>query len=168
MPHKRNPELSERVCGLARVVRTNALASLENVALWHERDISHSSAERVIFPDSLLALDYILDLFTGIMRGLVVYPENMRRNLDLTQGVIFSQKVMLAQNIGKLSLILRQPGENEPKTARRVNESDLGIAEVQLAPAPVVAAAPRPTTNTATVEIVRGLKGEKYDVVRTP
>ena len=96
MPHKRNPELSERVCGLARVVRTNALASLENVALWHERDISHSSAERVIFPDSLLALDYILDLFTGIMRGLVVYPENMRRNLDLTQGVIFSQKVMLA------------------------------------------------------------------------
>ena len=77
-------------------MRTNALASLENVALWHERDISHSSAERVIFPDSLLALDYILDLFTGIMRGLMVYPENMRRNLDLTQGVIFSQKVMLA------------------------------------------------------------------------
>jgi pilus assembly protein CpaB len=79
-----------------------------------------------------------------------------------------AQKVMLAQNIGKLSLILRQPGENEPKTARRVNESDLGIAEVQLAPAPVVAAAPRPSTNTATVEIVRGLKGEKYDVVRSP
>jgi adenylosuccinate lyase len=78
------------------VVRTNSLAALENVALWHERDISHSSAERVIFPDSLLALDYVLDLLTGIVRGLVVYPENMRRNLDLTQGVIFSQKVMLA------------------------------------------------------------------------
>jgi adenylosuccinate lyase len=96
MPHKRNPELSERVCGLARIVRTNALASLESVALWHERDISHSSAERVIFPDSLLALDYILDLLVGIIEGLVVYPENMRRNLELTQGVIFSQKVMLA------------------------------------------------------------------------
>jgi len=96
MPHKRNPELNERVCGLARIVRSNALAALENVALWHERDISHSSAERVILPDSLIGLDYILDLFTGIVEGMTVYPENMRRNLELTQGVIFSQKVMLA------------------------------------------------------------------------
>ena len=96
MPHKRNPELCERVCGLARVVRTNSLAALENVALWHERDISHSSVERIILPDSCILLDYMLDLFTGIVRGLNVYPERMRQNLELTQGVVFSQKVMLA------------------------------------------------------------------------
>lgn len=96
MPHKRNPELCERICGLARVVRANSLTALENVALWHERDISHSSTERVIFPDSTILLDYMLDMFTGIVRGLRVYPENMRRNLELTQGLIFSQKVLLA------------------------------------------------------------------------
>ena len=96
MPHKRNPELCERVCGLARVVRANSLTALENVALWHERDISHSSTERIILPDSCILLDYMLDLFTGIVRGLNVYPERMRENLELTQGVIFSQKVMLA------------------------------------------------------------------------
>jgi adenylosuccinate lyase len=96
MPHKRNPELCERICGLARVVRANSLTALENVALWHERDISHSSTERVIFPDSTILLDYMLDTFTGIVRGLRVYPENMRRNLELTQGLIFSQKVLLA------------------------------------------------------------------------
>jgi adenylosuccinate lyase len=96
MPHKRNPELCERVCGLARVVRTNSLVALENVALWHERDISHSSAERIILPDSCILLDYMLDLFTGIVRGLNVYPERMRQNLEMTQGVVFSQKVMLA------------------------------------------------------------------------
>jgi adenylosuccinate lyase len=96
MPHKRNPELCERVCGLARVIRGYALTSLENVALWHERDISHSSTERITLPDSCGLLDYMLDLFTGIMRGLNVYPENMRRNLELTQGLVFSQRVMLA------------------------------------------------------------------------
>jgi adenylosuccinate lyase len=96
MPHKRNPELAERICGLARVVRANALTSLENVALWHERDISHSSTERVIFPDSTILLDYMLAIFTDIMRGLNVYPDNMRRNLELTQGLVFSQKVLLA------------------------------------------------------------------------
>jgi adenylosuccinate lyase len=96
MPHKRNPELSERVCGLARLVRGFALTSLENVALWHERDISHSSAERIILPDSFLALDYILDLFTGVLRGLRVYPERMRQNLELTGGLVFSQRVLLA------------------------------------------------------------------------
>ncbi len=96
MPHKRNPELCERVCGLARLIRGNALTSLENVALWHERDISHSSNERIILPDACLALDYILDIFTGVMRGLQVYPDNMRRNLELTQGLVFSQNVMLA------------------------------------------------------------------------
>ena len=96
MPHKRNPELCERICGLARLVRGYALTSMENIALWHERDISHSSTERIILPDSCLVLDYILSLFTSVMKGLQVYPENMRRNLDITQGLVFSQRVMLA------------------------------------------------------------------------
>lgn len=95
MPHKRNPELCERVCGLARLIRGHALTAMENMALWHERDISHSSNERIILPDSCLALDYILDIFTGVMEHLQVYPDNMRRNLELTQGLIFSQNVML-------------------------------------------------------------------------
>jgi adenylosuccinate lyase len=95
MPHKRNPEKCERVCGLARVLRANSIAALENVALWHERDISQSSVERVILPDSCLALDYILALFTEIVRGLVVYPKRMLRNMELTQGVVFSQRVLL-------------------------------------------------------------------------
>jgi len=96
MPHKRNPELCERICGLARLVRGYALTSLENIALWHERDISHSSAERIILPDSCLALDYMLSIFASIMKGLKVYPENMLRNIEITQGVIFSQRVLLA------------------------------------------------------------------------
>jgi adenylosuccinate lyase len=96
MPHKRNPELCERICGLARLIRGYALASLENIALWHERDISHSSTERIIMPDSCLVVDYMLSIFTSIMKGLKVYPENMRRNVELTQGVIFSQRVLLA------------------------------------------------------------------------
>lgn len=100
MPHKRNPELCERVCGLARLIRGYALTSLENIALWHERDISHSSTERIILPDSCLALDYMLSVFASIMRGLNVYPENMKRNIELTQGIIFSQRVLLAL-IGK-------------------------------------------------------------------
>jgi adenylosuccinate lyase len=96
MPHKRNPELCERICGLARVVRGQALTSMENVALWHERDISHSSAERIILPDSCLSIDYMLFTFALIMSGLKVYPENMLRNVELTRGVIFSQRVLLA------------------------------------------------------------------------
>ncbi|MCK4402236.1 MAG: adenylosuccinate lyase [Dehalococcoidia bacterium] len=96
MPHKRNPELCERICGLARLIRGHALTSLENIALWHERDISHSSTERIIMPDSCVVMDYILSLFTSIMKGLEVYPKNMRRNLELTQGLIFSQRVLLA------------------------------------------------------------------------
>ena len=96
MPHKRNPELCERVCGLARLVRGYALTSMENIALWHERDISHSSNERVTFPDSCLVLDYILHIFTSVMKGLQVYPENMRRNLEITQGLVFSQRVLIA------------------------------------------------------------------------
>jgi len=96
MPHKRNPELCERISGLARLVRGYALTSMENIALWHERDISHSSTERVTFPDGCLVLDYTLTLFTSIMKGLRVYPDRMRKNLELTGGLIFSQRVMLA------------------------------------------------------------------------
>jgi len=96
MPHKRNPELCERICGLARLVRSYALTSMENIALWHERDISHSSTERIILPDSCLILDYSLALFTSIMRGLQIYPQRMKRNIKLTKGLIFSQRVMLA------------------------------------------------------------------------
>jgi adenylosuccinate lyase len=96
MPHKRNPELCERICGLARLIRGHALTSLENIALWHERDISHSSTERIILPDSCLAVDYMLSIFTSIMKGLKVYPENMRRNIELTQGLVFSQRVLIA------------------------------------------------------------------------
>ena len=96
MPHKRNPELSERVCGLARLIRGHAVTALENVALWGERDISHSSAERIIFPDCCLALDYSLDLFAGVVRNMKVYPDRMKQNMEMTRGLLFSQRVMLA------------------------------------------------------------------------
>lgn len=95
MPHKRNPITSERVCGLARVVRGNAMAALENVPLWHERDITHSSVERVIIPDSCIIMDYILNKFIGIIEGLHVYPENMKNNMQITGKLTFSQKIML-------------------------------------------------------------------------
>ena len=96
MPHKRNPKVAERICGLARVVRANSLVGLENVPLWHERDISQSSAERIVVPDSFLALDYMLDRFHWIVAGLVVYPERMRRNLDASHGLFFSHRLLLA------------------------------------------------------------------------
>ena len=96
MPHKRNPELCERICGLSRLVRGFALTSMENIALWHERDVSHSSTERIILPDSCLVLDYSLALFTSIMRGLQIYPQRMKKNMELTKGLVFSQRVMLA------------------------------------------------------------------------
>jgi adenylosuccinate lyase len=96
MPHKRNPELCERTSGLSRLVRGHALTSLENIALWHERDISHSSNERIILPDSCLVLDYVLHIFTYVMKGLRVYPEHMKENLEITKGLVFSQRVMLA------------------------------------------------------------------------
>ncbi len=96
MPHKRNPVVAERICGLARVVRAASIVGLENVALWHERDISHSSAERVVIPDAFLALDYMLDRFTWLVEGLVVRHERMRRNLEGSHGLFFSQRVLLA------------------------------------------------------------------------
>ena len=96
MPHKRNPIVAERICGLARLVRGYALVGLENVALWHERDISHSSAERVVLPDAFLAVDYMLDRFAWLVEGLVVRPERMRANLEATGGLFFSQRLLLA------------------------------------------------------------------------
>jgi adenylosuccinate lyase len=96
MPHKRNPVVAERICGLARVVRAAAQVGLENVALWHERDISHSSAERVVLPDAFLALDYMLDRFAWLVEGLVVMPARMRANLEASHGLFFSQRALLA------------------------------------------------------------------------
>src|SRR5215467_10824849 len=96
MPHKRNPIISERICGMARIVRANSLVGLENIALWHERDISHSSAERVVLPDSSIALDYMLFKMASLVDGLVVYPERMLQNLNATHGLIFSGQLLLA------------------------------------------------------------------------
>ncbi|HAS28512.1 MAG TPA: adenylosuccinate lyase, partial [Dehalococcoidia bacterium] len=96
MPHKRNPELCERICGLSRLIRGYSVTAMENIALWHERDISHSSTERVIMPDACLTLDYMLSVFTNIMDGLMVYPDAMEANMNKTKGLIYSQRVMLA------------------------------------------------------------------------
>ncbi len=96
MPHKKNPVTCERIAGLARVIRANAMAALENVALWHERDITHSSVERIILPDSSLLIDYMLQTFTRVMAGLVIYPENMKRNIERSGGLFFSQRLLLA------------------------------------------------------------------------
>jgi adenylosuccinate lyase len=96
MPHKRNPILSERICGMARTVRANSIVGLENVALWHERDISHSSAERIVLPDSSATLDYMLAKTTSLLDTLVVYPENMLTNLSITRGLVFSGQLLLA------------------------------------------------------------------------
>jgi adenylosuccinate lyase len=95
MPHKRNPIGCEQIVGLARLIRANAMAALENVALWHERDISHSSVERVILPDSFIALDHMLRRFTRIVAGMVVYPDRMLENLGRSRGVVFSGQVLL-------------------------------------------------------------------------
>jgi adenylosuccinate lyase len=103
MPHKRNPILCERIAGLARVLRGNLQAALEDVALWHERDISHSSVERVILPDSTILLDYMLHLTTRVVEGMEVFPERMRRNLEAAGGLVFSQQVLLALVDGGLS-----------------------------------------------------------------
>ena len=96
MPHKRNPITSEQIAGLARILRSNAIAAMENVALWHERDISHSSVERIIFPDSTILADYLLDRTATLIEKLVVYPDRMKQNLELTQGLIYSGELLLA------------------------------------------------------------------------
>jgi adenylosuccinate lyase len=95
MPHKKNPITGEKLCGLARLIRGNLVAALENVALWHERDISHSSVERIIIPDSTIALDHMLVQLEKLVRNLVVYPDRMQENLDMTHGLIHSQQVLL-------------------------------------------------------------------------
>jgi adenylosuccinate lyase len=102
MPHKRNPIVSERITGLARVLRGYAQVGVEDVALWHERDISHSGAERVVLPDATIALDYMYALATRLARGMVVHADRMRENLDLTYGALFSQRVLLALVAGGL------------------------------------------------------------------
>lgn len=96
MPHKKNPVLSENLCGLARVVRANSIVALENIPLWHERDISHSSAERIIFPDSLTLVDFMLNRFNSVMENIVVHKDNMLKNTDKFGGIVFSQKVLLS------------------------------------------------------------------------
>ena len=96
MPHKKNPVLSENLCGLARVVRANSIVALENIPLWHERDISHSSADRIIFPDSLTLVDFMLNRFNGLMENIVVHKDNMLKNTDKFGGIVFSQKVLLS------------------------------------------------------------------------
>jgi adenylosuccinate lyase len=114
MPHKRNPILSERICGMARVVRANSVVGLENVALWHERDISHSSAERVVLPDSSIATDYMLQKMTSLVDGLIVYPERMMENLNLTRG-----------SSGHLLLALTQAGVSREQAYEWVQRNAL-------------------------------------------
>ena len=96
MPHKRNPITSEQISGLARVLRGNAMSAMENVALWHERDISHSSVERIVFPDSTILTDYLLEKTSNLIDRLVVYPNRMKQNLELTQGLVYSGELLLA------------------------------------------------------------------------
>ena len=138
MPHKRNPVVAERICGLARVVRSAAVVGLENVALWHERDISHSSAERVVIPDAFLALDYMLDRFTWLIEGLVVRPERMRRNLDSSRGLFFSQRLLLA--LVESGLERARAYELVQRAAMRAWEEEQDFAELARADADVVSA----------------------------
>jgi adenylosuccinate lyase len=138
MPHKRNPVVAERICGLARVVRAAAFVGLENVALWHERDISHSSAERVTIPDAFLALDYMLDRFTWLVDGLVVLPERMRRNLEASHGLFFSQRLLLA--LVESGLERRRAYELVQRTAMRALEKEHDFAELVRADAEITAA----------------------------
>ena len=150
MPHKKNPEKCERVCGLARTIRANAMTAFENVALWHERDISHSSAERVLIPDACQALDYILDLFTWVMRGLVVNEERMRRNIDASHGLVYSQRVLLA---------LTEAGMDREQAYRKVQKHALEAWDTQTPFRPKVESDP---------EIAAHLKPEQIDGLFDP
>ena len=150
MPHKKNPEKCERVCGLARTIRANAMTAFENVALWHERDISHSSAERVLIPDACQALDYILDLFTWVMRGLVVDEERMRRNIDASHGLVYSQRVLLA---------LTEAGMDREQAYRKVQKHALEAWDTQTPFRPKIESDP---------EIAAHLKPEQMDGLFDP
>lgn len=138
MPHKRNPITGERLSGLARVVRGNAVAALENVALWHERDISHSSVERIILPDSCTLLDYMLAKLRGLVTGLVVYPEHMRRNLELTKGLYHSQTILL--ELTRRGLERKAAYEAVQRAAMKTWRGELPLA-ANLREEPVIAAA---------------------------
>ena len=148
MPHKRNPVVAERICGLARIVRAAALVGFENVPLWHERDISHSSAERVVLPDAFLALDYMLDRFAWLVEGLIVDSERMRSNLEASHGLVFSQRVLTALVAGGLGrdeayrlvqrhamraweegLDFRELVESDPEIASRLDQSVFDLAD---------------------------------------
>jgi adenylosuccinate lyase len=148
MPHKRNPVVAERICGLARIVRAAALVGFENVPLWHERDISHSSAERVVLPDAFLALDYMLDRFAWLAEGLIVDAERMRSNLEASHGLVFSQRVLTALVAGGLArdeayrlvqrhamraweegLAFRELVESDPEIAPRLDSSVFDLAD---------------------------------------
>lgn len=135
MPHKRNPIISERICGLARLIRGHAVAGMENVALWHERDISHSSVERIIFPDATIGLDYMLSLMIGLIDKLLVYPENMQKNIDITLGLTFSQTLLIALTNKGLSredsyLMVQRNAMQSWKTRRPFVEYILEDAEI--------------------------------------
>lgn len=130
MPHKRNPIICERICGLSRVVRANAMIALENVNLWHERDISHSSAERIIIPDSNILIDYMLQKFTNLISNLNVYPERMKENLEKTKGLIFSQKIML--NLTKRGLSREKAYGIVQRISMQVWQGRVGFKELLL------------------------------------
>jgi adenylosuccinate lyase len=131
MPHKRNPIGCEQICGLARLLRGHATAAMENIALWHERDISHSSVERVIIPDSFIALDHMLRRFTRIVRGLVVYPERMRQNLERSRGVVFSGTVLL--ELARRGVAREQAYEWVQRNARRSFDEQRAFKDLLLA-----------------------------------
>jgi adenylosuccinate lyase len=140
MPHKRNPIGCEQVVGLARLVRANAMAALENVALWHERDISHSSVERVILPDSFIALDHMLRRFTRIVAGMVVHPERMRENLERSRGVVFSGTVLL--ELARRGVSREQAYEWVQRNAMRAFDERRDFKALLLADAEVAKALP--------------------------
>ena len=130
MPHKRNPVMCERITGLARVLRANAIVSMENVALWHERDISHSSAERVIIPDSTILLDYMLNQMIQIVRGLLVYPENMENNLNKTKGLVFSARILV--ELEKRGIERRKAYDIIQRCAMKVWEKNINFRDALL------------------------------------
>jgi adenylosuccinate lyase len=147
MPHKRNPIGCEQITGLARLIRANAMAALENVALWHERDISHSSVERVILPDSFIALDHMLRRFTRIVSDMVVYPERMKENLARSRGVVFSGNVLL--ELARRGVSREQAYEWVQRNAMRSFEEQRDFKELLLADADVTRALPRGTIDEA-------------------
>jgi len=135
MPHKRNPVTSEQVSGLARILRSNALAAFENVALWHERDISHSSAERIIFPDSTILLDYLLDRMTQLIDRLIVYPDRMKENLDMTHGLVYSGQLLL--ELVDRGVVREEAYQWVQRNAMRVWDEGIGFKDCVLADADI-------------------------------